>query len=173
MLVVNRLETRDSQGIARLRAARCPMAVTGKGTAATCGGQRLAFGSGLIPPESACPAGVMGFDSSGGFYLQHSTPRFPDDPVKGAHKSSGEYTGDMPVVLPGSALCTLYQDFYSKNQLSYMSHQCHARKPPLHGTPPPTKRTRPLPACRHPFRSATGSWFVCCATQGSRRRSSS
>ncbi|CAK0733555.1 hypothetical protein CVIRNUC_000294 [Coccomyxa viridis] len=52
-------------------------------------------GSKGIPPRTphAHSKGVMGFDSSGGFYLQHSTPRFPDDPVKGAHKSSGEYTG--------------------------------------------------------------------------------
>ena len=107
---------RDSQGpsgIARLHAACCRMAVPGERTAAICCGQRPALGSGLNPP--APPAGVMGFDSSGGFYLQHSTPRYPDDPVKGAHKSSGEYTGDMPILLLRSTLCICYQDMYSRD----------------------------------------------------------
>ena len=100
---------------AKLDAACCQMAALGKRTAATCSGQGPALGSGLILTENARPAGVMGFDSSGGFYLQHSTPRFPDDPVKGAHKSSGEYTGVLPVDLPRSKICTSYQDAYSRN----------------------------------------------------------
>ena len=58
----------------------------------------------LHPSERVYPAGVMGFDSLGGFYLQHSTPRFPDDPVKGKHKSSGEYTGETRALL----LCTAH-----------------------------------------------------------------
>ena len=79
-----------------------------------------------MPPESARPAGVLGFDSSGGFYLQHSTPRFPDDPVKGAHKSSGEYTGVLPVDLPKS---TLYQAISFKVKvLVYMDEQYHVCK---------------------------------------------
>ena len=145
----------------------------GARTAATCmAGQRPALGSGLIPPESARPAGVMGFDSSGGFYLQHSTPRYPDDPVKGAHKSSGEYTSDVPVRTAQEHNCALcYQDMYSQRQLLYMGQQYHERKTPLHGTPPPTKPARPLPASRHSLRSTTGSCRVSSTTQGSRRRS--
>ncbi|EIE21228.1 hypothetical protein COCSUDRAFT_33830 [Coccomyxa subellipsoidea C-169] len=36
-------------------------------------------------------AGVIGFDESGGFYLMHSTPNFPDNPA------DSEYQGKRPI----------------------------------------------------------------------------